>query len=202
MVFKGFSFGMLLQIAVGPVCVLVITIALAEGFRAAFGAVIAVTLVDILFVTLAILGVGVLIRGPRVEQFMKWFSAVVIVYFGLGILLSSFHITIIPGFNLKQVTTTGTSAFITAAVMTIANPLTIVFWAGVFATRISDETSGRRNIILFGIGAVLSTIVFLTAVALVFSLFHPVMTPDAAKWLNIAAGSILIGFGAFILLKK
>ena len=202
MILKGFSFGMILQAAVGPLCVFVITTALNSGFWVAFYAVAAVTLVDALFVTLAILGIGALMKSERAKVIMKLFGGLVIIYYGIGILLSSFGIHIIPSFNTQNMVGEGAGVFLTAVIMTISNPLTIVFWAGVFGTRISSGDDSRKNVFLFGLGAVLSTLIFLSAVSFIFSLFNPIMTPEASKWLNIAAGAVLAGFGVFMLFRK
>jgi len=202
MILKGFSFGMILQAAVGPVCIFVITTALTSGFWTAFSAVLAVTLVDALFVTLAILGIGALMKSNRAKKILKFFGGFVIIYYGIAIFLSAFNISILPSFGNSDISPTGTNAFLTAAIMTISNPLTIVFWTGVLGTRVSDSHDSRRNTILFGMGAVLSTITFLTAVAFIFSLFNPMMTPNATLWLNAISGTALIVFGIYMLTKK
>ena len=133
---------------------------------------------------------------------MKWVGGLVIIYYGIGILLSAFGISIIPSFSTQNMIGEGAGVFLTALIMTISNPLTIVFWAGVFSTRIASGKDSRRDVLLFGLGAVLSTLIFLSAVAFIFSLFNPIMTPEASKWLNVAAGAVLTGFGIFMLLKK
>lgn len=62
MIIKGFKFGMLLQIAVGPICLFVFQTAAAHGFTSAMSGVIGVTLIDALYILAAICGLGTLIE--------------------------------------------------------------------------------------------------------------------------------------------
>jgi len=199
-VLKGFSFGLLLQIAVGPLCIYLIKTALASGFLPAFSGVLAVTLADALFVALALLGIGGLIKTPRAKAILKITGGVVIVLFGLAIFLSGFGVNLIPAFSSQS--HSGSSVFVTALILTLSSPLTIVFWAGVFGTRLAEDNATLTSTILFGLGAVLSTLTFLTAVSAVAGLFAQLMTPSAIRILNWVAGLILIGFGLRMLLKK
>ncbi|MBP1745267.1 MAG: hypothetical protein H6Q58_2245, partial [Firmicutes bacterium] len=79
MVFKGFRFGMLLQVAVGPVCLFIFQTAASSGFASAEMGVLGVAIVDALFISAAILGIGALIsRYPKAEKFLKYFGAAVL----------------------------------------------------------------------------------------------------------------------------
>ncbi len=198
---KGFSFGLLLQIAVGPLCIYIIKTALASGFLAAFAGVLAVTLADALFVALALIGIGSLVNTDRAKIIMKITGGGVIILFGLAIFLSGFGISLIPAFSPKA-GAAGGSVFLTALFLTLSSPLTIVFWAGVFGSRLAEDDSGLGQTVLFGLGAVLSTLIFLTVVSAVAGLFTSAMTPRAIQLLNWVAGLVLIWFGIRMLVKK
>jgi threonine/homoserine/homoserine lactone efflux protein len=72
---KGFRFGILLQVAIGPVFVFVLKTAVQSGRGAALAAALAATLVDAIFVTLAILGIGRLLEKPDAQRALKLFGA-------------------------------------------------------------------------------------------------------------------------------
>lgn len=199
---KGFRFGILLQVAIGPVFVFVLKTAVQSGRGAALAAALAATLVDAIFVTLAILGIGRLLEKPDAQRALKLFGAIVLAYFGLGILLGSFGIQIIPGFgNLLQKVAV-TNAFLYGFILTASSPLTILFWTGVFATKLSGEQYGRRDMVLFGAGAVTTTLVSLGLVAIVGGWLQSAVSPDVTKWLNVLVGVILIGFAIRMLLRR
>lgn len=165
MVLKGFKFGMLLQLAVGPVCILVFQIAVICGFTMALTAVLGVAIIDCLYIIAAILGIASLIKRTKIEYILKFFGVAVLVVFGVSTVLGVFNISFLPSLNLKTITTIN-SAFITAVLVTLSNPLTIIFWAGVFSMKVNETKMKPKEMYLFGLGAVLATISFLTLIAL------------------------------------
>ena len=202
MIIKGFRFGMLLQIAIGPVFMYVFNTAAKLGLFAAFSAVIAATLVDSVFVALSILGIGALLQNPGTRKILQIFGALVLVYFGTGVLLGVVGINIIPSFHSGSEEAKATGAFITTLILTASSPLTIVFWAGVFSTKVSCENYQTKDMILFGSGAVLSTLLFLGAIALLASLIKSLVSDYIIIALNVVVGLILILFGIKMGLKK
>ena len=61
MILKGFKFGMLLQFAVGPVCIFILQMASLRGFYMAEIGVLGVVLIDGIFIICAILGISSII---------------------------------------------------------------------------------------------------------------------------------------------
>lgn len=199
---QGFRFGVLLQIAIGPVFVFVLKTAVQSGRGAAFGAALAATLVDAIFVSLAILGIGGLLEKPGAQRVLKVTGAIVLAYFGFGMLLGSFGIQIIPGLGNLVEKVPVTNAFLYGFVLTASSPLTILFWTGVFATKLSGENFNRRDMMRFGAGAVLTTLVSLSLVAVVGGTFESALPPEVMKWLNVLVGVILAGFALRMLLRR
>jgi threonine/homoserine/homoserine lactone efflux protein len=202
MVARGFRFGILLQIAIGPVCLLILQTALTAGFTKAESGVWAVVLVDALFIFAAIWGMGVLFtRFPQTKTILKIFGGVVLMLFGLTSILGIFGITLLPALDLSA-RSTGGSFFLTMLLLTLSNPLTILFWAGVFSTKLAEENFQRGQVYAFGSGAVLSTAVFLSAVALLGSLANTHVSPVFIRGLNLGVGLVLILFGLRTILKR
>jgi len=191
---KGFRFGILLQIAIGPVFVFVLKTAVQSGHGAALAAALAATLVDAVFVSLAIFGIGKVLEKPGIQGALKVFGTIILVYFGIGIILGSFGIQIIPGFGKLLQKVAVTNAFLYGFILTASSPLTILFWTGVFATKLSDENYSKGDMMLFGVGAVMTTLVSLGLVAMVGGRFESVLSLEVMMWLNILVGVILIGF--------
>lgn len=202
MFFKGFKFGLLLQIAIGPVFIFVLKTATESGILAAEAAVLAATLVDALFVLLAILGTGKLIDKKGFKTALKYFGIIILLYFGAGTFLGALDIHIIPGIGGLAETRSTSSSFLLCLVLTASNPLTILFWTGVFASKISTGSFTRSDMYLFGTGTVMTTFVFLGAVAFLAGLLEPIMTEGIIKALNITVGLILIAFSVNMLFKK
>lgn len=194
MLFRGFRFGMLLQIAIGPICLYVLKTALESGAVNALAAASAAALADAIFVTLAILGVGVFLDKPGIKKLLKYSGALILACYGAGILLGGFGIHIIPGLTGIAASAEASSAFIYCFLLTASSPLTILFWTGVFASRLADENYSKAGMYTYGAGAVLSTMLSLGAVALLAGLLQPVMTQGVINILNIAVGLALAGY--------
>lgn len=203
LVLKGFCFGMILQIAIGPVCLYVFKTANEVGLRAAEAAVIAATIVDILFVTLAIAGISELIEKPKMKMLLKYFGSSVLLYFGIGTILEVCGVKIIPTLiSSGSESFAASNAFVTSFVLTAASPLSILFWSGVFAGKLAEESFSRKEMISFGIGAVSATLIFLGIFAYVVWLFRIFISPTVTQLLNLLVGLIIIGFGTRLAVKK
>jgi threonine/homoserine/homoserine lactone efflux protein len=198
---KGFRLGILLQIAVGPVCFFIFQTAAVSGFLAAESGVLGVVLVDSLFILAALMGLGALIeKKPALRRALKYVGAAVLVLFGLNLIAGAFNDGFIPGLDLSD--TGAGSAFLRAALITLSSPLTIIFWAGVFSQRLAEENLHRRDMTAYGLGAVLSTLIFLSATAALGTLTNAFLSDDAIRILNAVVGLLLIVFGIRTAVKK
>lgn len=201
-IWNGFRFGTLLQIAIGPICLFIFQTAASSGLGSAEAAVLGVTLADIIYVLAAIWGVGTLIeKNERSKKYLKYFGALVLIIFGAAIISSAFGISMIPSLDLMHGSRTG-SAFINALFLTLSSPLTIVFWAGVFSAKISENKAGRKEIYLFGAGAVISTLFFMSLTAIAGKFTGIFMSETAIMALNIIVGAVLVFSGAKTALTK
>lgn len=195
MILKGLKFGMILQIAVGPVCLLIFQTSIALGLVAALTGVLAVTLIDTLFILAAIWGIGSLLeRNNNLKIFIKYFGAFVLMLFGLSTILGALGISILPTINFFT-QNTSESVFVKLIILTLSNPLTILFWAGVFSTKIVEENMNTSEMYYFGIGAVLSTILFLSSISVLGQFINVFVSDTMMTFLNIIVGMVLIAFG-------
>lgn len=195
----GLKFGMLLQLAVGPMCLMVFNTAQNTGFLIAMSLVIAIALVDAFYILLASLGASKLLGKPKVEKIVKILGAFVLMIFGLNIILNVFGINIIPGLNLKP---NSSSAFIQGIILTLSNPITIVFWGSVLTTKIIEEKFEKKELAIFSIGLVSATLLFLTAVAVLGMILSNFIPDIMSNILNVIVGIVIIGFGIKLLIKK
>jgi threonine/homoserine/homoserine lactone efflux protein len=198
MVFKGFRFGMLLQLAVGPICIYIFKLAIETSLIEAMIAIVGVVIIDGLFIALSILGISSLVN--KNERILKIGGAVVLVVFGIMTIYGAIVGDIVT--DDMAIGSSYLTSFVKAIVLTGANPLTIIFWSGVFSARIIEERFSRRDEIRFGFGAVLSTLITLTVVAIVGQFTSSFISKEMVTILNIVVGLILIYFGLRLALKK
>lgn len=198
---KGFKFGLMLQLSIGPVFILIMNTAIKNGFRSAFMGVIAVTLVDAFYILLAIIGLkGLSKRIVQYEKPLNLFSGLVIFLFGLNTLLSIFGLQVIPVFNLGQ--NHIEHIFIKAMLLTITNPLTIIFWFGILSTKLTLGGIQKNTVYSFALGAIASSFSFLTFVSLLGNQLSVFISPRGMAILNGLVGLILIGLAFKVLLNK
>ncbi len=194
MIIKGFKFGMILQLAIGPIFLLILQTAITKGFSQAMIGVSGVTLVDALFISAAILGLGSIIdKNENIKKHMGYIGATILIIFGLSTLVGVFGISFIPSFSLS--TEGASNIFMKTVILTLSSPLTIVFWAGVFSAKIIEEKLAQRDLYLFGLGAVISTLLFLTTISMAGNAMSIAIDSSFLGVMNAAVGLFLIGFG-------
>jgi len=201
MLFKGFKFGMLLQFAIGPVCIFIFQIASLKGFYIAEIGVLGVALIDGLFISIASLSIASIIDRKNIRIFLKIFGAAILFIFGLSTVLSQFDISFLPSLSIQNISNSN-NVFTRAIILTISNPLTIIFWTGVFSSKVAEENMKRKDIYSFGFGALFSTIFFLTLIVLLGSFAKEFFSTNVLQIMNIAVGFLLMYFSIRMILKK
>lgn len=202
MVFKGFKFGMLLQIAVGPICLFIFQTSTGLGFLSGMTGVLGVTIIDGLFILAAILGIGTLLnKYTNIKKPIQYFGAAVLIVFGFSNIVGVVGISIIPSMEFLTEQSMNT-VFLKTLMLTLSNPLTILFWAGVFSAKIVEDRMNKFDMYLFGLGALLSTFLFLTLISALGHYAYVFLSSSILDYLNIIVGIILIIFGLKTALKK
>ncbi len=187
---QGLGFGLILQISVGPVCIGVLHKGIEQGFRHAFAMSWGAALVDALYIVLSVAGVSALLQVQSARIIIGLGGALLLLLFGLRYLRASAGKT-----RIQQRSESPLRSFTYSVVLTLTNPLTILFWAGALGAMMSTYTfSGTWGVFYFAAGCVAATLLFLTAVALAGHFLEPLLTRRRALWLNRAVGLFLIGF--------
>lgn len=197
--FEGLKFGILLQLAVGPMCLMVFNTAKNVGFFVALSLVIAIAIVDAFYIFLASLGVSKLLEVEKVKKIFKIIGALILIIFGINIVLNVFNINIIPGLNLKP---TSTNIFVQGLILTLSNPITIVFWGSVLTTKIIEDNLKKKELAIFSAGLVSATIFFLTTVAVLGTMLSSFIPENISNVLNILVGILIVFFSIKMIFKK
>lgn len=196
---EGLKFGLLLQFAVGPMCLMVFNTAKNSGFLIAFSLVIAITLVDAFYIALAAIGASKILENKKVNKVFKIIGSAVLILFGANIILNVFGINILPGMNLKVNTT---NIFIQGLILTLSNPITIIFWGSVLTTKIIEDNLKRKELLIFSLGLVSATLFFLSLVSISGVILSNFISNFISNILNVLVGILIIYFGIKLLIKK
>jgi threonine/homoserine/homoserine lactone efflux protein len=200
LILNGFLTGLILQIAIGPVFFFILNLSLQRTVIDGLFAVIAVTLVDYIFITFAVLGVGNLMEKPKIKLTLGMLSSLVLILFGIIMIVSISPSSQISSPN-NLIESNYISSFISAFLLTISSPLTIVFWTSLFAAKAIEKGYAKKQLIFFGIAAGLATVVFLGSAVTLLSIMKTSIPMTLLSILNKAVGSLLIIYGIIRLFK-
>ena len=199
-IFKnGLITGLLLQLAIGPVFFFIVNLALQRTILDGFVAVLAVTIVDYFYITLAIFGVGKLLEKKKFKKIFGIVSSLVLVIFG-GIIIKG-----IIGSDISTDVDTNTSnllaSFTSVFFLTISSPMTIVFFTSLFAAKTIEYNYKKRELLIFGLSTGFATFLFMGSSVILFSLIGGAIPVIVIKLLNLLVGILLIGYGTIRLAK-
>lgn len=194
-IFNGFKFGLLLQLAVGPICLMTFNLALAEGFLKAIIFATAVTLVDALYIGLACIGLAETIKKFKLTQWLNYAGGFILIVLGGSMLMNA--ITTVASSSLIFLSPIGTpyKTFAQGILLTATNPLTIIFWSSVFSLQIVEKNLSTYELRLFAAGCILSSAFFLTIIACLGALAIPFFAPIIITILNAIVGCFIIYCG-------
>lgn len=196
----GTRFGLLLQLAVGPVCLFVFRTSSERGVWHGMSAVWGVVFVDALYIALAGLGVTRWAESGRRRRALQYAGSAIIALFAIEILASAAGAPLLPSSSAPN--GAGSGSFVAAVLLTGSNPLTILFWAGVFGAKVAAERYGRRDLWLLSLGCVTATAVFLAAIASLAAFVGRTAPILVLRLLNAVVGLALLYFAGQLVLRR
>ena len=197
---NGLSTGLVLQLAIGPVFFFILNITLQRSLLDGLFAVLAVTVIDYVYILLAIVGVGKLLERKTVQKKLAIISSVMLVIFGIVMLVSARDILTETTLQARPASNYG-SSFLSAFLLTLSSPLTIVFWTGLFAAKAIEYEYSKRQLVVFGFSAGLATLLFLGCAVMILSLVQASVPVLLVRVLNVLVGVLLILYGVIRLIK-
>lgn len=201
MLLKGLKFGILLQFAVGPMCLMVFNTSTTYGFIYGLHLVLAIVLIDALYIALSCVGIAAIINRARVKAAIRLAGCLVLVLFGANTISGVFDLSFLPSIALFS-NASSENLFVQGLLLTASNPLTIIFWSGMFSAQIVENEWNKNQLFFFAVGCVMATIIFLTVIAFLGSILSVFLPRMIVQFLNVAVGVVLIFFGIRLLCKK
>lgn len=190
---KGFATGLVLQLAVGPVFFYVMSLSAQRTWMDGLVAAAAVTTVDLIYVTLAIAGIGTLLeKNKKTKKALGAFGALALVAFGALMLRDAFG-GAAPAIQARS--TSLVSSFASVFALTLFNPMTILFFTGLFSAKAAEYDFSGKELRTFGFGTVAATMTFMGALAVLFSVVGGSVPLVVIRALNATVGCLLIGYG-------
>ncbi|MCU0680168.1 MAG: LysE family translocator [Planctomycetes bacterium] len=198
-IFKnGLVTGLILQLAVGPVFFFIINLTLHGNIFNGMAGVLAVTIVDYFYITLAIFGVGKLLENKKVKEIFGIVSSIILVVFGLIIIKG-----LMGGISsaTSTISITLISSFASVFLLTIFSPMTIVFFTSLFAAKALEYNYQKKELLIFGLGTGFATFLFMGVSVMLFSLVRGSVPILLIQILNLIVGFLLTGYGGVRFIK-
>lgn len=145
MVLMGLRFGMLLQLAIGPMCFMVFHTSTTYGLIYGLHLVFAIVLIDVLYIALSCVGVAAIINRAKVKTAINLVGCLVLVLFGVNTISGVFDLSFLPNIALFS-NVSSENLFIQGLLLTASNPLTIVFWSGMFSAQMIKNKWNKKQL--------------------------------------------------------
>ncbi len=197
---EGLKVGFMFQIIIGPICFYLFQVSITYGFIAGISGAIGVSLADLLFIVLAILGVDkILKKFPSFRRTSAFIGMIILILFGIYFIAQSIFYTaqsqhsIAPNQNVK--------IFIDTVILTLSNPITILYWSGSFSI-IAAKYHAKNELCALGFGAFITTPTFFVFWVAFSAFFGTFLSQEAIKILRFAIGIVLIIYGIRLYIKN
>ncbi|OEG71836.1 hypothetical protein ATZ36_12425 [Candidatus Endomicrobiellum trichonymphae] len=187
---EGLKIGFLLQIgSIGPICMLVFRLSLSLPVSKLLIGVVGITISDLIYTFLAILSISAMKRiQQRYQRILDIIVGIILIVFGV--------LFITTGNAVNSDIFGGHDLFLWLFGLNMANPITIVFIAGIFSLEISKRDMNLKDASIFGFGFLLTTPIFMIIIIIIGKFAGTILPDIVVKILNIIMGIVLVFLGA------
>lgn len=187
----GFS----LAAPIGPVNAAQLDKGIKYGFWHAWLVGLGAMLADGVFMLLIYFGSAHFLDIPFMKTFLWCFGCFVLIYSGIEGMKNA-------GFTLQSNTVLKehpSKSFVTGFFMTVTNPLSILFWLGIYGSILAKtaEQYETWDLLLFSSGIFIGIFLWDVTMATVASAFKHYLNNRVLLWISRLAGLSLIGFGIY-----
>lgn len=190
---EGLKLGFMFQILLGPVCFYLLQLVINYGFMVGFWSSIGVAIADGIYILLAIFGLDKIFKKfPKLKNVSAYIGMIILCGYGISVIIDAIFIDS----NTINNNIIGNSFifFIYSFILTLSNPITILYWSGNFAVKITNY-SNKNIIYLIGLGAFISSPIFLVVWITMGYIFGNFIPNDFLIYIKIGIGILLIYYG-------
>ncbi|WP_079509394.1 LysE family transporter [Mesobacillus jeotgali] len=194
-VFLGYIFlGLSLAAPIGPVNAAQMDKGIKSGFIQAWLLGLGALTADIIYMLAVYLGVVRFLETPFMQSFLWLFGFFVLMYTGIETIISAGKIRMD-----HREGESGLKSFLSGFMMSISNPLTILFWLGIYGSVLAKTASsyGTGELVLYSFGIILGLILWDVVMAAISSSFRMLLTTRLLTFISLISGVSLIGFALF-----
>ncbi|ARK30634.1 LysE family transporter [Halalkalibacter krulwichiae] len=196
-VFLGYIFlGLSLAAPIGPVNAAQLDRGIKSGFLHAWLVGLGATVADAIYMLFVFIGVVQFIEVPIIQTFLWAFGFFVLVYTGIESISGAGRISVDSRSTTKD---SEMKSFFSGFFMSLFNPLTILFWLGIFGSILAKTvtTYGTSQVIMYSAAIFIGITVWDITMAALASTMRKYLTNRLLTMISIFSGFSLIGFGVY-----
>lgn len=192
--FPYFLLGISLAAPIGPVKATLLNLGIKNGFFHAWFFSLGSITTDMMYMTLVYFGIGQFIEYQVVKTILCSFGCFVLLYTGIENLLT-LHKLKLDG-NFKKATRLRHS-FMSGFFIALLNPLTILFWLGIYGSVLVGKTGKLEQweVALFSLVILCGIVVVDLFMASISSGSRKILSTKFLNGISIASSLSMIGFG-------
>lgn len=185
--------GLSLSAPIGPVNAAQLDKGIKKGFWHSWLFGLGAVLADVLYMVLVYLGVVHFLSTPFMQTFLWLFGAFVLIYTGIESLINAGKVTV----STKKKDETLFATMFSGFLMSLSNPMTILFWLGIYGSVLVKTASdyGTADLLLFSTAIIIGVLIWDLTMAGISSFFRKLMSTRAITIISVLSGLSLIGFG-------
>lgn len=185
--------GISLAAPIGPVNIEVIKRGSKHGFLPAFSLSLGAASADTTYLLLIFFGLSSLLDISAVKTLIWVFGAIILVYIGYQSLKEYFGKIDLE----KAGSRSGGSSFVAGYLITVSNPMTIVWWIGVFGAILGSSVQdvSRVTALLNSLTIIVGVLMWFLTLSLLLHWGKRFINETAMRYISLIAGIVLIGFG-------
>lgn len=193
--FSYFLLGISLAAPVGPVNAAQLDKGVKFGFLHAWLFGIGAFLADVLYMFLVYLGVVHFLETPFMKTFLWSFGCFVLVYSGVENFLKAGDVQIKKSRKAESKTRTFLSGFS----ISVSNPLTILFWLGIYGSVLAKTASsfGFEQLLIYSAAICIGILAWDFTMSIISSSARKYLNSRALSFISIISSLFMIGFGIY-----
>lgn len=196
---KGVIFGLIVTAPLGPLGILCIQRTINRGWLSGLITGVAAAFADIMYAIIAGFGVSVIANFLDENQLtIRIVGGIIVAFLGVRIYMSN------PAKQFRRQKTqkrTYISDFVSGFLITITNPIVIVFFGAAFASLGLDEAESGKSVILTILGVFMGAVGWWIGLTVLVNIFRDKINLRKLWWINKITGVFVAIFGLVIIVS-
>jgi L-lysine exporter family protein LysE/ArgO len=187
--------GLSLAAPIGPINAAQIDRGIRNGFMHAWLIGVGAVVADGVYMLVVYIGIVQFLENSFMKTFLWFFGCFVLIYTGVETLLNANKLNLENSRSREPLI----KSFFSGFFMSISNPLTILFWLGIYGSVLAKTAASYESshLILYSSAIFIGLLIWDITMAGIASNFRKFLTSQLLVGISLLSGVSLIGFGIY-----